>query len=421
MYLPDGYGQQTDISSRQFLIQSIQGALNRLDDPSSPAVITLCSSRGGGKTALLEAIRTESVKDRSVHLLGIWDAAQSQNDDMIQSILAASESAPSDIPRLALIDNFDALLLSGDGSAFFDVERELVLGLVERGDTLLVLTSRAELLQWAEGDVMYRQENRWIPPFSPDELITVLEDSGLDTSQVYGATLGHPQMVAQMNIHPGWSGDEVAEYAYAYFLEGFPDELRVLAAAASLMPAFNVLNLRMVLGKDNDASDDLLAKHYEQIHQLQRQGIVQWSLDVGAYRFTNSVVRRLLARRSRFQSSQSIDSFERYKAIQLKLAAFFQEEARSAAYLYQHLVSAVYHLAQAHCDSGQTAAAEACLQWVDSNQPAWFSAPWQRVLDAWENGAGEPAVRDEIIQAIGIEGYERITRQLEQYQRLMEV
>ncbi|MGB9872472.1 MAG: hypothetical protein ACPLYD_12505, partial [Anaerolineae bacterium] len=43
----------------------------------------------------------------------------------------------------------------------------------------------------------------------------------------------------------------------------------------------------------------------------------------------------------------------------------------------------------------------------------WMSAPWEKVLIAWQTGAGDEATREELRELIGPDAFERITRLLE--------
>ena len=148
-----------------------------------------------------------------------------------------------------------------------------------------------------------------------------------------------------------------------------------------------------------------------------RRGLVYWDVEIGSYRFTDSAVRRLLAR---YFAYQQPDKFYARHEFAMK---HFQAEARSPGYLHMHLPSAIYHSARILTlqekpieDVGQ-----ACLEWVQSNLNGWLSARWDEVLENWNNGLGEQAIRGEIFEMIGKAPFDAITRELEMVKRKMEV
>ena len=407
---PDRVPSILEDSSRWPLLQAVREAMARLGDGRSPALLTFTSSRGGGKTTFLRAVQTDPEIQQQAAWIGTFDAARQECSEIIRTVRASLNVAPPGSNSVLIIDNLDALL-RGDGEALFELEREILLELIERGDALILAASRVELLPWRENEVIYRQETRRIPLLTPTETAASLKGSGLEGVQAFRATLGHPILVAWLQSDPRLSKQDLAQRAGEYFLQDLREsETRGLGQIASLMPAFNVLALRKALNKDNDENEDLISNYMDQIHELTGQGLVQWELQIGAYRFTESAVRCLLARQFLYQEP------ERFYTIQGIAARYFQDEARSPAYLHQHLVSAVYHLAQSYQPLGQREAGERCLEWIEASSAYWSHANWDRILQAWKTGAGEPAVQGEMVELMGEKAYRRITQRIEKNQ-----
>jgi hypothetical protein len=133
---------------------------------------------------------------------------------------------------------------------------------------------------------------------------------------------------------------------------------------------------------------------------------VFWDVSIGSYRFTDSAVRRLLTR------WVLNDTPERYQEIQQMAWEYFQEEAKGPGYLHLHLVSAVYHRAQTMRLQASRDVGETIIKWVKDNVEDWQSARWSDVLVAWQSGAGEESVRQEIEHLIGVKNFSAIEAEI---------
>jgi hypothetical protein len=133
------------------------------------------------------------------------------------------------------------------------------------------------------------------------------------------------------------------------------------------------------------------------------------------YRFTDNAVRRLLARQILFQSRKKFDEVHRVAS------EYYQAEATRPGYLHMHLVSAIYHLAQTINASGSQEIGKQCLNWVKSKINSWLSARLDEVIVAWENGAGEQGIAEEIKALIGQNYFKKITQQIKTAKRNLEV
>jgi len=103
---------------------------------------------------------------------------------------------------------------------------------------------------------------------------------------------------------------------------------------------------------------------------------------------------------------------DRFDKVQQVASEYFQSEARSPGYLHLHLLSAIYHMAQAERKLSQLVTGQQCLAWFGSNRESWQSARWGEVLAAWQTGAGEKAVCEEIQGLIGLRQYNALTRKI---------
>jgi hypothetical protein len=123
----------------------------------------------------------------------------------------------------------------------------------------------------------------------------------------------------------------------------------------------------------------------------------------------------LLARHIMYKDS------DRFGKVQRVASEYFRSEARSPGYLHMHLVSAIYHFAQTRREISPQEIGQECLDWVRSNRSFWLSARWADVLSAWQNGAGEKSVREEIRDLITSKQFNAITRELKESRKMTEV
>jgi hypothetical protein len=242
----------------------------------------------------------------------------------------------------------------------------------------------------------------------------MVKGTKLDAETVYNLTFGQPKAVEEYLSHRKWTQQETARFASNYFLEELPPETREIAQMVSLLPAFNVYILRKVQGNANTEDDGLLAQYNEQINELTRRWIVQFDTDSGAYRFTDNAVRRLLA--LHYAASRP----KQFNDIQGIAAEYFQEEAKSASFLPQLIVSAIYHQAQSSRAQSPGKRGAHCVKWVQSMRDHWNGANWKQVIDKWESGDGDPELKNEIRSLIGDRYHKKISEMFSEYKKEME-
>jgi hypothetical protein len=158
--------------------------------------------------------------------------------------------------------------------------------------------------------------------------------------------------------------------------------------------------------EDEKVQNDMLTWYNDRINELTQRWIVQFDSQVGAYRFTDDAVRRLISRNVQLTSQKE---FIRIHQI---AADYYQEEAKNTSYLSQLFVSAIYHLAQLHTARSKDNPGAACLRWIKEMQTRWLGANWEQVLHAWETGSGNESVKDEINLLIGSKYFSKITEVL---------
>ncbi len=399
-----GHQKKRDTSAKKpswaHLLQVVWDTVARLPDPETPVVLNFWSSRGGGKTAFLDAVRDGLAPARGATLLGRWSASDLTPARLIPEILQAIQNF-SGAKGIILLDDLDVLLRSGEGAAFFDLERAVVYPLTEREDILLVTTSWIEVAQWRDSDVLYRQRNYRLPALTRREVGTA---GALSADQVFALTLGHPRVVSWLKEEPGLSEEQLAYRAEDFFLEGLSPAARELTRTASLLPAFDVAVLRSIMTSKEEEPEGFYTSCLDRVAELKRAGLVSWDGEVGAYRFCDGVVRRLLAR------SLACRDEAHFHEIHQRAAEYYQKEASRPGFLHYSLVSALYHLAQAE-DAADAGAR--CLQWVEQSAPHWAGADWNKVLHYWQTGAEDKTVVDEIGTLIGPGTVKQITRLLE--------
>lgn len=394
---------------RQALIPELEEAIRSSE--SNTRLLVLCGSRGSGKMFILKSLEKHADQDNEV-IARYFNAESIEPDRLSSQIRSFRYHTDKDQTYLILIDNLDDLLRRDDqGQAFFEFERELLTDLVTDGETLIIATSLTELNQWREYEVRTSQVNVQIQPLSRQEIEELAHGIEINSDYLYKLGFGHPQITQWILEKPEISERKISSRATEYFLEKLSPEAAHLTEVASQMPLFNAFILGKVSGQA--AGEDALLHLMVQINDLMLNGLIYW--DSGSYRFRDSSVRRLIARKLYWQEKAD------FIHIHEQAATYFQDEAHYPSYLHLHLVSAIYHLAQANYERGSEIAGQECLKWVQINAPSWISARWSHVLQAWKDGAGEPAVIEEIIELIGSKYYDQINDLLIDAQSTLEV
>ena len=387
----------------QHILAIVKESITRLSTLEGPSVLTFWAGPGGGKTTFLNVVRDKYARD-ALLVSGPWDFRSSPPEVLASQVLTAVRDAPNESKKLVLLDNLDELLHTGDGEPFFAFERQVLSELVRRGDTLIIVTSRAPLIQWRDYDVRISARNLHIPPLSREDMAEWARERQLDPDQAFEISLGHPQVLVWLQEQPSMPPEEIDRKVADLFLNGLSGKTRQLAEVASLFPVFDLAALRPVLSAED--TESFYSEYVERLEELIRKGLVFWDGEVGAYRFRESTVRRLLARGVLHRDP------EQFRRIHQVAAGYYQQEAQRATYLHRSLVSALYHMAQAHFVEGEEAG-KACTRWVEDTLGIWVGAPWEKVLWAWETGAGDEATREELQALLGPAAFEHITRLLE--------
>jgi hypothetical protein len=404
-------GEKQIEQSRMSLVDEAARALEQLQKGEfTPTLLTFWGSKGMGKTRLLKSI-SQSLGEKYPSLPIQFLNVENMQLDEIKNSLASEVKGV----RVILLDNIDDLLRrSTEGDAFFEFEQEIVLPLIERAETLIIATSQIELNQWREDDIRVRLLNIQIPAWEEYEVAAMAKNAGMDANEVYALTFGQPKAVSWLLKTQTLSAKELAGKAAEYFLEGIPDDAREIADIICLMPIFNAFVVQKMVNSDPSRPEVPYMQCLKWLKEYIRRGLVVWDVSIGSYRFTDSAVRRLLAR------WVLNDTPDRYQKIQQMAWDYFQEEARGPGYLHLHLVSAVYHRAQTMRLQASREVGETIFAWVQNNLDGWRSARWGEVLAAWQGGAGEEAVRQEIEHLIGVKYFSAIEAEIIKASRTME-
>lgn len=396
------------------LIAMCLDTLRMLPENIEIRLLNFWTYRGGGKTTFLHSLKMVFAGP-DVALIGLWDAAVFQVEQIIQEILHAVEVS-SHARKVVLLDNLDYWLRAGDGESFFEFERQLVLPLLERNDVLLITTSQIPVYQWREYDVRIRQENHLIRALNKEEIAQIAETWSLDAHRLFEQSLGYPQVLCWLQQEPYLSEVELAQRITDYFLSNLLPTVRELASTTALLPLFDIAVLRDILpAEDQETLEGFYADYVERIRELMAIGLVAWDMRMGAYHFPNSAVRRLLARS--FQVLRRKD----FARIHEQAMAYYQAEARRAGYLHYTLVSAFYHMAYFQSTQANTDVGEFCKHWIQDHIPMWTGADWPAVLQAWQSGASDEAVNEELHALLSVEVVAEITQMLIAAQPAMEV
>jgi hypothetical protein len=248
-----------------------------------------------------------------------------------------------------------------------------------------------------------------------EEVKEILKETTFDANLAYRLTFGQPEMLSMYLKEPQRTEKEISREAANYFLQGFGPEVREIARIISLLPAFNIYVLRKIR-KDEDSEDEgLLSSYHDGVNELTRRGMIQYDADLGAYRFTDEAVRRLLALDYRLSDPKHYDQAQQVAA------EYFEEEAKGAAFLSRVIVSAVYHQAQANRKLSQAKRGDLCIRWIRRMQNSWNGANWEQVLKMWESALNSSELKDELVSLIGEKTFKKITQMFLGYQAKMEV
>jgi hypothetical protein len=402
------------LASRQKLLTQVFDALQNMDSPTTPLLLVFWGSRGSGKTTFLKEAEKRLSSDPDVGIAGVWNLRDDEFSKLPELILDAVKAHTAK-HKVIILDNLEALLQDVTGSDFFDFENKAILPLIEREDTLILAGSQIELNLWQEYDVRFRQCNYHLAPLSPEEVKQMLEGTTFDEQAAYQLTFGQPKMISTHIAKPRWTEKQISDYAVDYFLEGFPAEAKEIARVASLLPAFNMYVLRKVRGDEKNEDEGLLNWYHDNVNELTRRWMVQFDIDIGAYRFTDNAVRRLLS------TDYLLSKPDQYDRIQSIAAEYYEEEAKGAAFLPQLIVSAVYHQVQTNRALSQAKRGDLCVSWIKRMRNFWNGANWEQVLSMWESGLNSNDLKDEIMSLIGEKHFKKITQMFLDYKREMEV
>ncbi len=391
------------------LVYTVQESLMRLHKEDALAVLDFWAPRGGGKTTFLSLLCTAWADLLSeVVLLGPWDARAMPPSQMAHDILVAIDKAPIEKRKLVLVDNLDNLLKIGGGKPFIQFEEEVARTVIERGDTVLIVTSLFPIVQWKEYDVRVQQRSIHIPPLNKEDVREWAENHDMGPERALHLSMGYPQVLAWLQETPDLSEEAIDRRIESYFREGLSEKAGEAAEITSAFLSFDLDILQKVdvaLGSSisPEKEEDIYGEYADLIRELIAAGLVFWEVNVGAYRFRDSVVRQLIARSFRHRRP---DDFQKLQNV---AADYYTSEARHASYLDRTLISAIYHLAYTHGSEGP----ERALHWVKSTLDLWNSAPWDRVLRVWISGMGDDYVLMEMKELLGLSVWEQITHLLE--------
>jgi hypothetical protein len=412
--MPETLFNTERLASRQTLLNKISEAMSAMEQPTTPLLLVFWGSHGGGKTTFLKEAEKRLVNKPDVGIAGFWTIKKS-NFSRLPSLILSAVQSQSTTQKVVILDNLQVLLEAVTGEDFFDFENKAILPLIERGDTLILAGSQIELNQWQEYDVRFRQCNYHLDSLSLDEVKQMLSGTKLDPNLAYRLTFGQPRMLSVYMKKPRRTEKEISRNAADYFLKNLKAEVREVARIASLLPAFNIYVLRKIAGDDQSDDEGLLGQYHEHVNELTRRGIIQYDADLGAYRFTDEAVRRLLALDYRFSNP------EHYDEAQKIAAEYFGEEAKGAAFLPRLIVSAIYHQAQINHTLSQAERGDLCIRWIKRMRNSWNDANWEQVLSMWDSALNSSELKDELVSLIGDKSFQKITHMFLSYQAEMEV
>lgn len=360
-------------------------------------LITLWASKGGGKTTLLERIAQDFKSKEGADVSGPWNVAEFEQDwrNLLLAIQREVETLTAGNRKALLLDNLDRLLSIDDGKAFFEFEKELIHPLVEREDILIIVASQVELKKLERYELRKRRISLQVPTMTRAELAEDAAFCGMTSSEMYEISLGYPQAVNWLRQDPQMSKSELACQANDYLVESLSQPVRDVARVASLLPTFSVPILRLLLFPSETGNQGGYGDFIEWLRELAGTSLITWDVNIGAYRFCDGNLRRLLAR------CLSHRDPDEYLRVRKQAVEYFDEEVQYAMYLQNSLPSAVYHRARLLHSEGVVQVGEICRDWVEHQILAWTGADWDLVAKAWLTGANDPMLAGELQDLLG--------------------
>ena len=367
----------------------------------SPAIFIFYGSRGSGKSTILEELHRKIPAIQSVRLLGKWSFAKSQPQEVEEQIRSRWQTLPKSRLGVILIEQLDEPLRRDDQvEVFHTFEQNILSEAALRPNILIIATATEDLQTWRDPDVRRRTENIALPPLRAEEVAIAAEEQGQDPKRAYQISCGHPQVLAWWLEDPSEGEAEITQRAVEFFLEDVSAKDRQTALMAAAMPQMDSLSISLILGEQSRVTA------LERVHMLVTKGLVHWDEKYGYYCFYDSAVRQLLARHLFQTTSNKFDEIHRIAG------EYFREQAKGAAFLQRYIVPAIYHSAYENRKLTPEINGAHILAWLEKAGSYWLTANWEKILPAWENSAGEPAVREEIIDLIGADKFDAITRNL---------
>lgn len=394
----ESYTQNTTYRhDRTGLLQKLKQIATDPDLNGITTLVNLWISRGGGKTRFLDSLVAELLEFSSVFVAGKWDLRETWHDSLQRALSDSLTTVPETVTKIVImLDNLDAWLTEAAMQSFFDFERNVLLSLIERGDVLIIATSRAPINQWSLYETKNSQIAYAIPCLTPDETKSIADAARIDPIVAYNRTLGHPQLLEWLKENPDLSEGETASRAAAYFLVDVTQPIAESAALLSLMPIFDVAILRRILPLNGtEIGEGFYTAYLDRIRELVIAGLVSWSADTGGYRFLDGAVRCLLARSFRHRRPE--DAYRIHDVA----AKYFEAEASRAGYSHIFFVSVLYHLANAAYLSNSTQLYERCVTWARERRTSWYDVRWDDVRHAWRTGGGDWTVKMELDILLG--------------------
>jgi hypothetical protein len=399
----------TDHKERVTLLETLQRMATQSDGRGVPTLVNLWASRGGGKTHFLDVLAHGLNRSPEIFVVGPYDLHEVRQDRIQEDLTGVLTAIPQTSTKIVImLDNLDAWLTEAAMQSFFDFERNVLLGLIERGNVIIIATSRAPINQWRLYETKHCQIAYAIPYLTQNETMSIADEAGIDPVVAFSRTLGHPRLLEWLKENPDLSEGEIASRAAAYFLVDVARPVAESAALLSLLPIFDVAILRQILPLNGtEIGEGFYTAYLDRIRELVIAGLVSWSADTGGYQFLDGAVRCLLARSFRFRRPE--DAYR----IHHVAANYFEAEASRAGYSHVFFVSVLYHLAYAACLSNSTQLCERCVTWARERLNSWQIVRLDNVRRAWQTGGGDWTVKMELDALLGPAGITELTTILE--------
>lgn len=374
-------------------------------------IFNIWGAPGSGKTYVLNEIKNKAKDMERVKVFGPIDVSE-HNHKLLDDTLSEVNNAGMHYTKLILLDNLKSVINTGQEDAFiYDVEDRLVSPVISNGNTIVVITSLHEIKQWRSMEVRIRHKTILIPSLDTEIFKASIKTANLNYATTYKKTLGHPKLLDWLVKSPDLVDEEIDKKAINFFLNGLEPETKKIAQVMSLSNSFSVPAYQkalevMGLRVENSYFNDL-----KKIKEMGSIGLVIYESNNGMYRFSDPILREVLARAFRHEFPDLAAK------VYHELAELSIYEAKFANSLPSHLLNVIYQQLWNSKLNGFSYS-QWLDEWFSNNNDVWKDTNWKEVDRVVAKNPSSKYILNEIKKLAGPEIYKKIILKIRPNRRI---